>query len=79
MARARCHSAPAHDGQVAPARVRDLYDDAAAPQKVLIDLACSSHNALWERLHGAMFSASAEFLSQGTVKGAREGVVKIGY
>ena len=71
--------APAHDVQVAPASVRALYDDAASPQKVLVDLACSSHNALWERLHGSLFSASAEFLAQGTVKGAREGVLKLGY
>ena len=70
---------PAHDAQVAPATVRALYDDAAAPQKVLVDLACSSHNALWERLHGAMFAASVEFLSRGTVNGAREGTVKLGY
>jgi pimeloyl-ACP methyl ester carboxylesterase len=70
---------PVHDAQVAPATVRALYDDAASPQKVLVDLACSSHNALWERLHGTMFSASVEFLSQGVVNGAREGVVKLGY
>jgi pimeloyl-ACP methyl ester carboxylesterase len=28
---------PAHDAQVAPATVRALYDDAAVPQKVLVD------------------------------------------
>ncbi len=71
--------APAHDAQVTPATVRALYDDAGSAQKMLIDLGCSSHNALWERQHGALFSATREWLALGTVTGAREGVVKAGY
>lgn len=71
--------AGAHDKQVPPERVRDLYTDLAAKEKVFIDLACSSHNAMWERNHAAMFRASLEWLTQGTVNGAKEGILKIGY
>lgn len=39
-----------HDKQVPSARVRDLYADLGAKAKVLIDLACSSHNAMWRRI-----------------------------
>jgi pimeloyl-ACP methyl ester carboxylesterase len=68
-----------HDGQVAPSRVRDLYADLGAPKKVLIDLACSSHNAMWEKNHLLMFQASAEWLSKGTVGGSESGTVRMGY
>ncbi len=68
-----------HDGQVAPARVNELYTDLGSPQKVLIDLGCASHNAMWERNHTLMFRASAEWLDKGTVNGMQQGVVKMGY
>ena len=62
-----------------PARVRELYEDAGSPHKVLLDLGCSSHNALWERQHGALFAATRDWLAQGTVFGSRDGVVRAGY
>jgi pimeloyl-ACP methyl ester carboxylesterase len=68
-----------HDGQVAPARVSELYADLASTQKVMIDLGCSSHNAMWERNHTLMFRASLEWLEKGTVNGMQQGVVKMGY
>jgi pimeloyl-ACP methyl ester carboxylesterase len=68
-----------HDGQVSPERVRELYTDLAAPQKVMIDLACASHNAMWERNHLLLFRASLEWLDKGTVDGMQQGVVKMGY
>jgi len=71
--------AGAHDKQVPPERVRDLYADLAAKEKVFVDLACSSHNAIWERNHQLLFRASAEWLSNETVGGKKEGEVKIGY
>jgi pimeloyl-ACP methyl ester carboxylesterase len=71
--------APVHDAQVVPARVRELYEDAGSARKVLLDLGCSSHNALWERQHGALFAATREWLAQGTVSGHAEGVVRAGY
>lgn len=67
-----------HDKQVAPQRVHDFYQDAGAPQKVLVDLACSSHNAMWERNHRLLFDTSLEWLKSGTVKGQSSGAMRIG-
>ncbi|MBI2688912.1 MAG: alpha/beta fold hydrolase [Acidobacteria bacterium] len=71
--------AAAHDKQVPAAGVKTLYDDMAAKQKVFVDLACASHNALWERNHLLLFRASLEWLREGTVNGNKEGMVKLGY
>jgi pimeloyl-ACP methyl ester carboxylesterase len=71
--------AGAHDKQVPPERVRDLLADLGAAQKVFVDLACSSHNAMWERNHLALFRASLEWLTSGSVNGAKDGVVRLGY
>lgn len=71
--------APVHDVQVQPQRVRELYEDLGAPQKVLLDLGCASHNAMWERTHRQLFRASLEWLQAGTVNGMRAGVVRMGY
>ena len=69
----------AHDKQVSPERVRELYADLGSRQKVFIDLACSSHNAMWEKNHLLLFEASLEWLSKGTVKGSQEGTLRLGY
>ena len=69
----------AHDKQVAPDRVRELYTDVASAEKVFVDLACSSHNAMWERNHVLLFRASLEWLAQGTVNGMKSGMLKLGY
>jgi pimeloyl-ACP methyl ester carboxylesterase len=71
--------AAVHDKQVSPDRVRELYADHGAKQKVLVDLGCASHNAMWERNRLLMFRASLEWLGKGTVNGLSEGVVKMGY
>jgi pimeloyl-ACP methyl ester carboxylesterase len=71
--------AGAHDKQVTPDRVRVAYDDLGTPDKVLVDLACSSHNAMWERNHLLMFRASLEWLSKGTVADQKTGLVRLGY
>src|SRR5258706_498979 len=68
-----------HDKQVAPERVRDLYADLGSKQKVIIDLACSSHNAMWERNRLLLFKASLEWLRDGKVNGTSEGELKLGY
>jgi pimeloyl-ACP methyl ester carboxylesterase len=68
-----------HDKQVAPDRVRELYTDLGAHQKVFIDLACSSHNAMWERNHQILFHASLEWLTEGSVNGAKDGMLRLGY
>jgi pimeloyl-ACP methyl ester carboxylesterase len=68
-----------HDAQVTADRARDLYEDLGASSKVLIDLGCASHNAMWERVHGLMFDASVEWLMQGTVSGQTQGILRMGY
>ena len=69
----------AHDKQVAPDRVRELYTDVASAEKVFVELACSSHNAMWERNHVLLFRASLEWLTQGAVNGTKTGMLKLGY
>ncbi len=69
----------AYDKQVPQDRVRDLYADLGSERKVFIDLACSSHNAMWEKNHLLLFNASAEWLTKGSVNGAQQGMLKLGY
>jgi pimeloyl-ACP methyl ester carboxylesterase len=71
--------AGAHDKQVSPDRVRELYMDLGAKQKVFVDLACSSHNAMWEKNHLLLFRASLEWLEKGTVNGSQDGMLRLGY
>jgi len=68
-----------HDKQVLQERVRNFYADLGSPQKVFIDLACSSHNAMWEKNHMLLFRASLEWLQSGTVNGAKTGMLRLGY
>jgi pimeloyl-ACP methyl ester carboxylesterase len=68
-----------HDKQVLSERVRELYADLASAQKVFIDLACSSHNAMWERNHLLLFRASLEWLTRRSVNGKQEGMLRLGY
>jgi pimeloyl-ACP methyl ester carboxylesterase len=68
-----------HDKQVNPDRVRELYADLGSPKKVFVDLACSSHNAMWEKNHLLLFKASLEWLTQGTVEGKQGGMLRLGY
>jgi len=68
-----------HDKQVNPANVRAYYEDLASTEKVFVDLACSSHNAMWEKNHPLLFQASLEWFQQGTVNGQKSGMLKIGY
>jgi pimeloyl-ACP methyl ester carboxylesterase len=69
----------AYDKQVAPERVRELYADLGSPKKVFVDLACSSHNAMWEKNHLVLFGASLEWLTKETVNGEKGGMLKLGY
>ena len=71
--------AGAQDKQIVPERVRELYADLGSTQKVIIDLACSSHNALWEKNRLLLFKASLEWLKEGKVNGVTEGELKLGY
>lgn len=68
-----------HDKQVAPERVRQLYADLGSAEKVMVDLACSSHNAMWEKNRLLLFRASLEWLRDGKVNGTSRGEVRLGY
>jgi fermentation-respiration switch protein FrsA (DUF1100 family) len=68
-----------HDKQVPPDRVRELYTDLASPQKMVVDLACASHNAMWEKNRLLLFRASLEWLTAGSVNGAKDGMQRLGY
>jgi len=68
-----------HDKQVTPERVRPLYDDLGSSAKVLIDLGCASHNAMWEKNRLLMFKASLDWLTTGTVGDAKSGIIRMGY
>jgi pimeloyl-ACP methyl ester carboxylesterase len=68
-----------HDKQVSPDRVRDLYADIGTQEKVFVDLACSSHNAMWEMNHMLMFKASLDWLTSGSVAGTKNGMLRMGY
>jgi pimeloyl-ACP methyl ester carboxylesterase len=67
-----------HDKQVAPERVHELYADWGGREKVLVDLACSSHNAMWERNRKLLYQATADWLREGQVRGMRSGVLRMG-
>jgi pimeloyl-ACP methyl ester carboxylesterase len=69
----------AHDKQVPPERVQELYADLGAQDKVILDLACASHFAQWEKNRALLFKASQEWLSKGTFEGKRRGEFKLGY
>jgi pimeloyl-ACP methyl ester carboxylesterase len=68
-----------HDGQVSAASVGRMYEDLGAEQKVLLDLGCASHNAMWETNRTLLFDASLEWLTEGSVGGVESGVVQMGY
>jgi esterase/lipase len=70
--------APETDGQVNPERVVELYQDFGAQEKILVRLACSSHNAMWETNRHALFAASLEWIQQGTVQGQSSGELVLG-
>jgi pimeloyl-ACP methyl ester carboxylesterase len=67
-----------HDKQVAPASVKNFYEDLGSPQKVIIEMVCASHNAMWEKDHLLLFQASLEWLSEGKVKGQSTGFMELG-
>ena len=67
----------ATDGQVNPQNVRNLFEDYGG-EKVFVEMACSSHNAMWERDHLLLFAASREWLDTGTVNGQKNVMLKMG-
>ncbi|MES2605892.1 MAG: alpha/beta fold hydrolase [Pseudomonadota bacterium] len=61
------------DGQVNPERVREMYADLGARNKVLIELECASHNAMWERGAETLFDASYQWLHDNHYEGVTTG------
>ena len=70
---------PARQAGARPIACASSSPTSAAPQKMFVDLACSSHNAMWEKNRLLLFRASLEWLTQGSVNGAKEGTVRLGY
>lgn len=68
-----------YDKTVPSDHVRQLYAALPAHKNVFVDLACSSHNAMWEKNHLLLFRASLEWLTRGTVTGQQEGMLKLAY
>jgi pimeloyl-ACP methyl ester carboxylesterase len=67
----------ATDGQVNPQNVRNLYADYGG-DKVLVELACASHNAMWEKNHLLLFQASREWFDSSTVNGQKNVTLQMG-
>lgn len=67
------------DRQVPASRVVEMYEDLGADQKVLLDLGCASHNAMWEINAPILFDASLQWLRDGQLDGVDNGVVRKGY
>ena len=70
--------APETDGQVSPARVAELYEDLGSERKILLHLACSSHNAMWETNRSVLFAASLEWFRDASVDGVESGELRLG-
>lgn len=63
------------DGQVNPERVRELYADLGSSKKVLLELACNSHNAMWETGATKLFDATYQWLHGSTYNGNSNGII----
>jgi len=61
------------DGQVNPERVRELYADLGSSSKVLVEMPCASHNAMWEPDAAQLFDASYQWLHSQTFRGSPRG------
>jgi pimeloyl-ACP methyl ester carboxylesterase len=61
------------DSQVQPERVRHFHADLGTSNKVLLELPCASHNAMWEKDAQLLFDASREWLLGSSWQGQRSG------
>lgn len=50
------------DSQVQPERVHQFHADLGASNKVLLEMPCASHNAMWEKDAQLLFEASRQWL-----------------
>lgn len=68
-----------HDRQIPASLVTQLYEDLGSSDKVLLDLGCASHNAMWESNAEILFDASLQWLRDGEVDGISSGTLSKGY
>ncbi len=61
------------DSQVQPERVRHFHADLGTSNKVLLELPCASHNAMWEKDAQLLFDASRQWLLDTSWQGQRSG------
>ena len=62
------------DAQVVPQLVQNLYADYGG-QKFYLEMACSSHNAMWERDAQQLYEASYQWLNTATYNGMSTGTL----
>lgn len=67
------------DLTIPASRVNEMYEDLGATEKVLLDLGCASHNAMWESNAPILFDASLQWLRDGMVDGQSNAVIRKGY
>lgn len=60
------------DAQITPDRVAGLYTDYGG-RKMLLEMPCASHNAMWERDAAVLFEATFQWLTSGSYQGRRAG------
>lgn len=68
-----------HNKQVPAERVRELYGNLGSRDKVLVEMGCSSHSAMWEVHRAKLFDAAVQWLRDGKLNGISRGVVRVGY
>jgi pimeloyl-ACP methyl ester carboxylesterase len=67
------------DTVVKPQAVREFYADLGSSDKVLVDLACASHFAMWEKNRMLVFKASLDWIRDGKIQGMSRGEMKMAY
>lgn len=60
------------DVQITPDRVASLYADYGG-RKLLLEMPCASHNAMWEQDAAVLFEASYQWITSGSYLGRRNG------
>ena len=64
------------DGDRLLASNRELYADLGAAPKALVEIACASHFAQWEKQRHLLHRLSAAWLEDMTVDGGKPGVYR---
>jgi len=61
------------DSQVDPARAREFHTDLGSTRKVLLEMPCASHNAMWEKDATQLFEATRQWLLDASWDGKSQG------